>query len=379
MKSSYRIADGEWKHYKKSQHDSLHHDKKLQASIKASLSETLADEGLVYHQGGTVRVPLEVMPQYRFCFEQQGGFGSGASGSDVGDEFDLEGVGATIYGVGNGAGTEKGKDIVEADVDLEEIEEALFQELSLPPLERKLERNVESEDLQFTTIRNKGSVANVSKRATLKETFKRQALNGNGDGIGIRDEDIRYRQWEDEESPDTNAVIIAMMDTSGSMGVWEKYMSRTFFFWTKRFLERKYDSVEIIYIAHHTEAHIVDEQSFFHKGESGGTLCSVAYKKALGLIEESYPPQHYNLFAFHVSDGDNLTSDNKRCVKLLKELCQKCHMVNYVEVNQYNRQSTLMKPLSTVRHTNMKRVMISSRKDIYKALKQVFRREWDHA
>ncbi len=76
-----------------------------------------------------------------------------------------------------------------------------------------------------------------------------------------------------------------MMDTSGSMGVWEKYMARSFFFWMTRFLRTKYETVEIEFIAHHTEAKVVSEEHFFSKGESGGTICSSAYRKALELID----------------------------------------------------------------------------------------------
>ena len=42
---------------------------------------------------------------------------------------------------------------------------------------------------------------------------------------------------------------------------------------------------------------------------------------------------------FHFSDGDNLTSDNVRCVKLVEELMKVSNMFGYGEVNQYNRHS----------------------------------------
>src|SRR5690625_6514680 len=77
-----------------------------------------------------------------------------------------------------------------------------------------------------------------------------------------------------------------MMDTSASMGIFEKYVARSFFFWMTRFLRSKYESVEIEFIAHHTEAKVVPEEAFFSRGESGGTICSSAYNKALELIED---------------------------------------------------------------------------------------------
>lgn len=36
-----------------------------------------------------------------------------------------------------------------------------------------------------------------------------------------------------------------------------------------RFLRTKYETVDIEFIAHHTEAKVVSEEDFFSKGESG--------------------------------------------------------------------------------------------------------------
>jgi uncharacterized protein len=118
------------------------------------------------------------------------------------------------------------------------------------------------------------------------------------------------------------------------MGLFEKYCARTFFFWMTRFLRTKYDNVHIRYIAHHTEAHEVSEEHFFTKGESGGTICSSVYDYALRLIAQDYPPDRYNIYPIHFSDGDNLTSDNEKCVQLVQKLCQKSQMFGYTEVNQ---------------------------------------------
>ena len=79
-----------------------------------------------------------------------------------------------------------------------------------------------------------------------------------------------------------------MMDVSGSMGEFEKYIARSFYFWMVRFLRTKYNNVEIVFITHHTEAKEVDEEEFFNHGESGGTKVSSAYQLALDIINERY-------------------------------------------------------------------------------------------
>ena len=165
------------------------------------------------------------------------------------------------------------------------------------------------------------------------------------------------------------------MDTSGSMGVFEKYIARSFFFWMTRFLRTKYEKVEIVFIAHHTEAKEVTEEAFFSKGESGGTICSSAYRKALEIIDKRYPSNLYNLYPFHFSDGDNLTSDNERCVKLVTELMKRANMFGYGEVNQYNRHSTLMSAYKHISDPKFKYCVIREKGEVYKALTTFFEKE----
>jgi uncharacterized sporulation protein YeaH/YhbH (DUF444 family) len=157
-----------------------------------------------------------------------------------------------------------------------------------------------------------------------------------------------------------------------SMGSFEKYIARSFFFWMTRFLRTKYENVEIIFIAHHTEAKEVTEEEFFTKGESGGTICSSAYQVAIEIIDRRYPPAQYNIYPFHFSDGDNLTSDNDRCVKLIGELMQRCNLFGYGEVNQYNRSSTLMSAYRNIHDPKFMYYVIREKGEVYKALKTFF-------
>lgn len=156
------------------------------------------------------------------------------------------------------------------------------------------------------------------------------------------------------------------------MGSFEKYIARSFFFWMTRFLRTKYEQVEIVFIAHHTEAKVVPEEEFFTKGESGGTICSSAYQLAVDLIDRSYPSSRFNIYPFHFSDGDNLTSDNERCVKLINELIKRCNLFGYGEVNQYNRSSTLMSAYRNLHDPKFVHYVIREKGEVYKALKTFF-------
>jgi uncharacterized sporulation protein YeaH/YhbH (DUF444 family) len=156
------------------------------------------------------------------------------------------------------------------------------------------------------------------------------------------------------------------------MGSFEKYIARSFFFWMTRFLRTKYENVNIVFISHHTEAKEVTEEEFFTKGESGGTICSSAYQAAIEIIDSRYPPSKYNIYPFHFSDGDNLTSDNDRCVKLIAELTQRSNLFGYGEVNQYNRSSTLMSAFRGIRDPKFMYYVIREKGEVYKALKTFF-------
>lgn len=101
------------------------------------------------------------------------------------------------------------------------------------------------------------------------EAIKRSALKGKPGLKEITPEDLRYKTWDLTFKYESNAVVLAMMDTSGSMGPFEKYIARSFFFWMVRFLRTKYNNVQIVFLAHHTEARETTEEEFFTKGASG--------------------------------------------------------------------------------------------------------------
>jgi len=166
--------------------------------------------------------------------------------------------------------------------------------------------------------------------------------------------------------------VIAMMDTSASMGTFEKYIARSFFFWLVRFLRTKYQSVEIEFISHQTDAKIVTEEEFFTKAESGGTRCSSAYRLAVSLIEEKYSPNRYNIYPFHFSDGENLTSDNKECLRLIEELLGMSRMFGYGEVNEHSRYSTLLSAYRSIDDPKFRHYVLKEKADVYHALKGFF-------
>ncbi len=173
---------------------------------------------------------------------------------------------------------------------------------------------------------------------------------------------------------DHHNYIVDGMLSHNSMGEFEKYIARSFYFWMVRFLRTKYNNVQIVFISHHTEAKEVTEEEFFHKGESGGTQVSSAYELALEIINERYKPDDWNIYPFHFSDGDNLPWDNDRCVQLVNKLMALCNIFGYGEIREghYRSPSTLMSAYNKITDKKFTAVTISDKKEVYPALRKFF-------
>jgi uncharacterized sporulation protein YeaH/YhbH (DUF444 family) len=78
----------------------------------------------------------------------------------------------------------------------------------------------------------------------------------------------------------------------------------------------------------------VDRETFFHTRESGGTMISSAYRLASQLVTDHYPPEEWNIYPFHFSDGDNWSMDDTlTCMELLKiEILPRVNMFAYGQV-----------------------------------------------
>lgn len=342
--------------HRKGEADQRRHQEKIQEAIRQKLPELVANETLVLSDGKQkVVFPLRSLEEYRFHYaygkqqmKQAGGAGKPGQ-----------------------PGQERGDDLVDTEVSIADVDEALFAELALPRLEPKSEAVTSMLDWQFDTIRKTGTVANLDVKRTIRAAIRRDGIAKDGKPH-VRAEDLRFRTWDNRPKPEPRAVVLAMMDTSGSMGQFEKYCARSFFFWMTRFLRHHYSDVELVFIAHHTEAKIVEEADFFTRGESGGTVCSSAYALANTWLDEQQKKPQANVYAVHFSDGDNLLGDHERARKEMRQLANQCQLVGYVEVNPYNRTSTLMQTIKSVDHDGITIARIKDRSQIYDALCALF-------
>jgi len=115
-----------------------------------------------------------------------------------------------------------------------------------------------------------------------------------------------------------------MMDVSGSMGNEQKEIVRLESFWIDAWLRKQYKGIETRYIIHDAVAREVDQETFYHTRESGGTIISSAYKLSQQIIDTDYDPMQWNIYPFHFSDGDNWSAnDTQECLKLVDEYFSK--------------------------------------------------------
>ena len=189
--------------------------------------------------------------------------------------------------------------------------------------------------------------------------------------------DLRYNNRVQQPKPVSQAVMLCVMDVSGSMDENRKDLAKRFFILLHLFLTRHYERIEIVFIRHHTTAAVVDEEGFFHSRESGGTLVSSALELAVETIKERFPLDQWNVYVAQASDGDNWESDCPKCHELLvKELLPRVQYYCYIEIDAAQPQSLWDQfELARAGARNLAMGRIMGRADVYPVLRELFARK----
>lgn len=304
------------------EHDHFRFREIVRGKIKQGLKEYISQGELIGRVGKdqvSIPVPQIDLPRFRFDDGKKEGVGSGQGepGDPAGgDPQDGEGAGE--------AGEGEGQHSLEVEVPLEELARILGEELELPNIEPRGQAEIESARDRYTGIRNVGPESLRHAKRTFKKAMKRQITSGNYDPrdprvIPIRDDRV-YRSQKVDREPEYSAAIIHMMDVSGSMGAEQKEIVRIEAFWIDLWLRHQYKSIETVYIVHDASAREVDQHTFFHLRESGGTKISSAYELCAQIMDERFGGEAWNIYPFHFSDGDNWSGkDTSQCVSLLRD------------------------------------------------------------
>ena len=372
--------------------DRRRHKEKIEKAIKEGIHDIVAEESIIGQSGKKkIKIPVRGIKEYQFVFgRNQGSKGVGsAQGQDIKKGQKIkEGQKGKGKAAGKKAGNEKGEEFYEVELTLDELAKYLFDDLNLPDLEKKSDASVMAEKIKRKGYRTKGIRARLSKKETLKNKIRRQkqAVKNktwdpdSGERFTFHEDDLKYKHIEIKHKPITNAVIFFIMDVSGSMGKQKKFLARSFFFLLYQFIRYRYEKIDIVFVAHTTEAKEVNEDDFFQRGSSGGTFISSGLDKSLEIINERYNPSSWNLYAFHGSDGENWVEDNIKAKEAMQKLIDICQLAGYIQIvpdgdKVYGKEmAEVFQPLVT---DNFKVLKLGKKEDVWPQFSKLFGGKYD--
>lgn len=367
----------------RSARDRQRHRQKVRQAIRENIADVIAEEAIIGRSGDrVVKVPIRGIREYRFIYgDNEPGVGTGDGATEPGQVIGRRGEGQRPGQ--DGPGDRPGLDHYETEVSIDELVEIMFEDLELPDMERRRLREVPAPaELKRKGYRRVGVRVHLDKKRTVKSRLKRRVARRVDpeaeERFPFHPDDLTYRRLRREEVPHSNAAVICIMDTSGSMDTMKKYLARSFFFILYQFVRTRYRNVEVAFVAHDARAVEVSEEEFFSKGESGGTLISTGYRKALEIVAERYPPELWNVYAFHCSDGDNWMSDHEEAVKAARELCEASNLFGYGEIKPLNSGrygSSMLNIFEAVDAPNFQTIKIEQKEDIWPGFKALLSRE----
>ena len=346
----------------------------VKGKIRDDLRKFLTRGELIGKEGkNLVSIPVRGIetPHFRYGDNSDSGVGQGDGqpGQPVGQE----------QGAGVG-GEEPGKHLLEVDISLNELADILGEELQLPRIQPKGRHNITAVKDRYSSIRQTGPESLRHFKRTFRRALRRMIMTGVYDPdnpvIVFERGDKVYRSWKQVKKPQANALIVYMMDVSGSMGHEQKELVRLEAFWIDTWLRRNYEGVESRFIVHDVHAKEVDRDTFFHLREDGGTKISSAFRCCKDLLDKSYGSDEWNIYLFHFSDGDNSSeSDSRECCKLLREqLLPRVNQFGYCQVasayGSGNFINVLREHLADAEQVVTSRV--NTKDDIYESLKAFF-------
>ena len=182
--------------------------------------------------------------------------------------------------------------MLEVELSLDELAKMLADQLELPNIQPKGQETISEEKANYNSIRRVGPESLRHFKRTYIEALRRQISDRHLQPVDPRvvpyREDRRYRSWEYVPEPQANAVMVYMMDVSGSMTDEQKEIVRTEVVLDRYLAQEPLQAVHRRYIIHDAAAKEVDENTFYRTRESGGTRISSAYKVCAELLDKHF-------------------------------------------------------------------------------------------
>ena len=309
----------------------------VRGRVREELRKHLGQQEMFGRQGRrVVSIPIPQLDLPHFVHDPGGrGVGQG--------EGDGEGSGK--------AGKDPGQHVLEAEFTIEELAQMLGEALELPRIEPKGRDEIETRAVRYSGIRTVGPESLRHFKRSYRQALRRMIASGTYDPraplVVLDRADRRYRSFKPIPKPCTNAVILYVMDVSGSMGNEQKELVRIESFWIDAWISSHYEGVRNVYVVHDAAAKEVDRDTFFRIRESGGTVISSAYDLAIRILDERFPAQDWNLYLFHFTDGENYSrQDTEKCLAMLRDdLLPRLNLFGYGQVESYGTSGDFLEAL----------------------------------
>jgi uncharacterized sporulation protein YeaH/YhbH (DUF444 family) len=307
--------------------DWLRHSDKIREAVRDHLPQIVASSDIINDGARTVRVPVRMLEHYRFRLRsdpEPQGVGQGTA--KPGDLLGPAKTGNKQGGKGSG-GTERGGTELLLEFKIDDIIDWMWEELKLPNLQPRAGQSEEAEWKREGWDR-RGARSRLDRRRSLKESVKRRALESSAPTF--IDEDLRFRQLTRRRQPALRAAVFFLLDVSASMTEGDRQLAG---------LRREYRSVDIVFVAHTTDAWEFSESDFFKVSGSGGTVASAGLSKVQEIITARFDPGTCNVYLFYASDGDNAVDDREHARAELEGIAKTARYSGYVEISTGLRSS----------------------------------------
>jgi len=369
--------------------DRRRHKKKIHRAIKEGIHDIVAEESIIGQDGKKkIKIPVRGIKEYRFVYgdnatNKKAGSAPGADikrGQKIGDSQ------KKTDAPGHGAGNEPGEEYYEVEITLEELAHYLFDDLELPDMEKKSLKKIMSEKIKRKGYRPQGIRPRLDKKKTAIARIKRRKATEREktsdeapeELFPFHENDLTYRHYKSSNKECSSAVIFFVMDVSGSMTKVKKFIARSFYFLLYHFIRSRYEQTEIVFVSHDTSAQEVNEDQFFSRGNSGGTLVSQGLELVCEIINKRYHPNSWNIYCFQCSDGDNWPDDTGKTLTAAEKIRDVSQLFGYCEIapegekSSWFEETRLSKVYERLIDKRMKIVSITSKSDIWPSFKRLF-------
>ncbi|MEC5216302.1 uncharacterized sporulation protein YeaH/YhbH (DUF444 family) [Actimicrobium sp. GrIS 1.19] len=320
--------------------DWLRHNQKVREAVQHNISDLLTGPDLITGtQDRTVQVPVRLLEHARFRLADVRGPASAAAGQGHGKPGDLLRPLPRRGGDDDADGAEQEGEIrLLLEFRLDDIVDWIWEEMRLPWLQPRRNAGITDADLIREGWDKRGALSRLDRRRTVKEAVKRRAIQP--DAPPFSNEDLRFRQLVLRRKPVTSAVVLFVLDVSASMTERERKLAKTFFFLALQGIRRNYSTVETRFIGHTTHAWQFSEADFFSVSGTGGTGASSAFRLALELLQDEFPPDRFNAYMLYASDGENFSEDRAAATESLQRLTAQLNYIGYVETTPGTMHAT---------------------------------------